>query len=397
MRFGADRLAAEPRLLTEALGHAPARLALLTNDAVRLAGDPQRPTRLALLEAGLPIVRLFSPEHGLGASAADGAAVADARDPLTGLPVTSLYGDTLRPPAEALQQCDAVLSDLPDIGVRCYTYAWTLTHVIDACAAAGVPVIVLDRPNPLGGEPASTEGPMLELAFASFLGRLPIPLRHGLTQGELALLWQRERCAHADLRVIPCEGWARHQLWPDTGLPFVPTSPAIRRFEAALLYAGTCLFEATNLSIGRGTPLAFEAVGAPWLQAAPLAERLAERGLPGLAAEPTRFTPGTGPWAGEACQALRLVVGDPRRVRPVAAGLALLAEIAALHRAELRWATYPTAANPSGTGHLERLVGTAAVRAALEAAPGAIDDVVVAGWTDVAGWEARRRLVTRYR
>ncbi len=389
MRFGADRLAAEPRLLAAVLGRAPRRLALLTNDAVRLASDPERRTRTALLEAGLPLVRLFSPEHGLGAAAPDGAAVGDATDPLTGLPVTSLYGESLRPAPEVLAGLDAVLGDLPDIGVRCYTYAWTLTHVIDACAAAGVPVVVLDRPNPLGAALASAEGPLLEPAHASFLGRFPVPLRHALTLGELALLWQREQCPATDVRVLECEGWARDRPWPETGLPFVPTSPAIHRFEAALLYAGTCLFEATNLSVGRGTPLAFEAVGAPWLRATSLLERLGRRHLPGLSTEPARFTPATGPWAGDECHAVRLVVQEARRVRPVAAGLALLAEVAALHPGELRWATYPTAANPSGAGHLERLAGTAAVGAAIETDPRAVDDDVVARWTAVPGWGRR--------
>jgi len=396
MRFGADRLAADPRLLAEALGRAPARLGLLTNDAVRLARDPEERTRAALLEAGLPLVRLFSPEHGLGAAAPDGAAVADTADPLTGLPVTSLYGEALRPAPDVLADIGAVLCDLPDIGARCYTYAWTLTHVIDACAAAGVPVVVLDRPNPLGGRIESAEGPMLEPAHESFLGRLPIPLRHALTLGELALLWRRERRPAADVRVIRCSGWARHQLWPDTGLPFVPTSPAIRRFQAALLYPGTCLFEATNLSVGRGSALSFEAVGAPWLRATSLVDRLASRRLPGLALEPAHFTPTTGPWAGEEYEAVRLVVREPRRVRPVAAGLALLAGVAALHPGELAWARYPTAANPSGTGHLERLVGTAEVGAAIAAAPADVDDDVVARWTDVAGWPPRWRAVAIY-
>ncbi len=396
MRFGADRLVAEPRLLAEALGRAPARLGLLTNDAVRLAADPEHRTRAALLAAGLPIVRLFSPEHGLGAAAPDGAAVADAADALTGLPVISLYGDSLQPPAEALADLDAVLCDLPDVGVRCYTYAWTLTHVIDACATAGVPIVVLDRPNPLSGALASVEGPLLEPAYASFLGRFPVPLRHALTLGELALLWRDEIRPDADVRVWRCDGWSRDRPWPETGLPFVPTSPAIRRFEAALLYAGTCLFEATTLSVARGTPLAFEAVGAPWLRATALVERLRRHRLPGLTPEPARFTPATGPWAGEACEALRLVVRDARRARPVAAGLVLLAEAAALHPGELKWATYPTAANPTGAGHLERLVGTGAVRTALERAPGEVDEAVVARWTMSPGWSSRWESVRLY-
>lgn len=391
MLFGADRLAADPPLLG-----GPQRLGLLTNDAVRCAGDPELRTRVALLRAGLPIVRLFSPEHGLGARAPDGAPIPGGTDPLTGLPVVSLYGESLRPTPEALVDLDAVLCDLPDIGARCYTYAWTLTHLIDACADAGVPVWVLDRPNPLGGLPESAEGPLLQPAYASFLGRLAVPARHSLTLGELALLWRARACPAADVRVLPCSGWSRRQLWPQTRLPFVPTSPAIVRFEAALLYPGTCLFEATNLSVARGTPRSFEAIGAPWLRATSLAARLAARRLPGVAPEPASFTPSIGPWAGEQCEAVRIRVSDARRVRPVALGLSLLADVAALHPGEFRWASYPTAANPGGAGHLERLVGTAAVREAVDAAPDAVDDGVVAHWTAVPGWATELDSVALY-
>lgn len=389
MHFGADLLAAEPGLL----GH-PRHLGLLTNDAARLAADAARPSRLALVECGLPLVRLFTPEHGLGVDAADGAAVSDGLDSLTGRPVVSLYGEALRPPPSTLEDLDGVLCDLPDVGARFYTYAWTLTHVIDACADAGVPVWVLDRPNPLGGTLESAEGPILEPALTSFLGRLPVPVRHSLTLGELALLWRTEACPNADVRVIRCEPWQRSRLWPDTGLPFVPTSPAIVRFEAALLYPGLCFFEATNLSVGRGSDLSFEAVAAPWLQATALVARLAERRLPGIVPEPVELTPGLPPHAGERCAGVRLRVLDARAVRPVAAGLALLAEVAALH-AELRWRGYPTAANPSGEGHLDRLTGTPEVRLALEHIEG-IDDARIARWTATPGWRERTRPILLY-
>jgi uncharacterized protein YbbC (DUF1343 family) len=240
------------------------------------------------------------------------------------------------------------------------------------------------------------EGPLLEPAHASFLGRHTIPIRHSLTLGELASLWRAETRPDADVRVVLCEGWRRDALWPDLGLRFVPTSPAITRFEAALLYPGICLFEATNLSVGRGSPLSFEAVGAPWLQATTLAARLVARDLPGLAPEPVRFTPSVGPHAGQSCEAVRMRVLDPHRVRPVAAGIALLSEIAALHRAELRWADYPTAANPTGAGHLERLAGTAALRRALEAATAPLDAAAIGRLTAAPGWSERAGSVARY-
>ena len=396
MLFGADRLAADPRVLEGTLGRRPRRLALLTNDAVRLAGDPERRTRAALVEAGLPIVRLFSPEHGLGAAAPDGAAVGDTADPLTRLPVVSLYGESLRPPRAALDGLDAVLCDLPDIGVRCYTYVWTLTHVIDACAEAHVPVVVLDRPNPASGRLETAEGPMLEAEYSSFIGRHTVPLRHALTLGEMALLWRRERQLQADVRVIACDGWRRDQLWPELGLPFVPTSPALRRFEAALLYAGTCLFEATNLSVGRGCAVSFEGVGAPWLRAEQVLEHMHGRRLPGLSVERVQFTPGIGPHAGESCEGVRLVVANAAAARPVSAAMTLLAAIAAEHRAEFRWALYPTAANPSGEGHIERISGSAALRRAVQTDPAGLDAEAIAQLVATPGWAARHDAVTLY-
>jgi uncharacterized protein YbbC (DUF1343 family) len=349
-----------------------------------------------LLSAGLPIVRLFTPEHGLRADAPDGASVAGGTDPLTGLEAVSLYGERMRPAPDSLADLDAVLCDLPDIGVRYYTYTWTLTHVIDACAEAGLPLWVLDRPNPLGGDLAAVEGPLLEPARESFIGRHSIPIRHSLTAGELARLWQRERRPDADVRVIECDGWRRHLLWPDSGLPFVPTSPAIRRFEAALLYAGLCVFEATNASVGRGSVLSFEAVGAPWLEEERVVERLEERRLPGVACDVVRFVPGIGPHVGAECRGVRLAVREPAAVRPVALGLALLADVAALHPGRFAWAPYPTAANPAGTAHLERLLGTDRIGRALEDAPDRVDAARLAEWTSAPGWADRWAAVRIY-
>lgn len=382
--FGADRVAADPALLGPVR-----RVGLATSDAARTAADPDRSARSALIAAGVPIVRLFSPEHGIRVDAPDGAAVRDDHDTETGRPVVSLYGDRFAPAPESLADLDAVLVDLPDLGVRFYTYAWTLTHIIDACADAGLPVVVLDRPNPLGGALTTVEGPILEPAWASFIGRHTLPIRHGLTLGELATLWQRERRPDADVRVITCTGWERDRLWPETGLPFVPTSPAIPTFDAALLYAGLCLFEATNLSVARGSPLSFRAVGAPWLDTDPVLDRLADRSLPGIRPRGDRFTPGLPPHAGNPCEAIRFDVVQPRLVRPVAAALALLCDIAATHPNHFARAPYPTAANPSGTHHLERLLGTALPVAAIERAPGDVTDAVIRDWVAVPGWEPR--------
>jgi uncharacterized protein YbbC (DUF1343 family) len=391
LRFGADVLGAGGVLPVAAR-----RVGLVTNDAARLAADDRQRTRVALQRAGVPLVRLFSPEHGLPADAPDGAAVADALDPLTRLPVVSLYGDRLAPADAALHDLDCMLFDVPDVGARFYTYAWTLTHVIDACVAAAIPVVVLDRPNPAGGALAGVEGPLLEPAHCSFLGRLEIPVRHGVTLGELGLLWQRERQPDADVRVIPCENWDRRGTWHRTGLPFVPASPAIRDADAALLYAGLALFEATNVSVGRGSALSFRAVGAPWLDAGRVLDRFARRMTPGIAVMADTFTPAAGPHAGTTCRALRIDVVEPDRVRPVALGLALLADIAAVHRADFAWAGYPTAANPSGAGHLERLLGSTRVASVLVREPARVDAAFIAAAVAAPGWDARRREVLLY-
>jgi uncharacterized protein YbbC (DUF1343 family) len=377
--FGIDRALATP-------GSLPGPLGLVTNDSARTAQDPGLPSRLALQRAGVDLARLFSPEHGLGADAADGTPVAHGVDPLTGLPVTSLYGASLRPPAETLTGLEAVLFDLPDVGARFYTYVWTLSHVMEACARVGVPVVVLDRPNPLGGELAAAEGPLLDVeAFGSFTGRATIPIRHSLTVGEVARLWKAERKLDLDLRIVPCRGWRRSMHWPDTGLPFVPTSPAMPSYESALLYPGVGLLEATNLSVGRGTVRPFQTVGAPWLAADATARAFNSLGRPGIKAESRSFTPRNEPHAGLPCKGVFLRVTDPRVFRPVGAALHLLAAVIRVHGGELRWALYPTAANPSGEGHFERLAGRAGIREVLEESPADLADNIDA-WTSVPGW-----------
>jgi uncharacterized protein YbbC (DUF1343 family) len=382
VHFGIDQLLDETGLVE-------GRVGLVTNDAARMARDSAMRSRVALQQAGFNLVRLFSPEHGLGASAADGATVAGGRDPLTDLPVVSLYGEHLRPATETLTDLDAVIFDLPDIGARFYTYIWTMSHVLEACAEAGVQFIVLDRPNPLGGELAAAEGPMLDTGrFSSFVGRASIPIRHSLTVGELARLLNAEWNLNAKLDVIPCAGWSRAIHWPDTGLPFVRTSPAIPSYQSALLYPGLCLFEATNLSAGRGTEFPFQVIGAPWLNANAIAGNFNSAEVHGLKAERIPFTPKQNPFAGIHCQGVRLRIEDEGCARPVAAGLHLLAAVISSHGGDFQWANYPTAANPSGEGHFERLIGRAGIRNVLEECP---PDLArhIPQWTSTTGWVDR--------
>lgn len=384
IRFGVDRLIADQHLLGEAR-----RVGLVTNDAARLADDATRHSRIALLEAGVPLARLFGPEHGLTAQAADGTTVADGTDPLTGLPVVSLYGERFRPELASLSDLDAVLFDIPDVGARFYTYTWTLFHVLAACADAQVPLVVLDRPNPSGGEIASAEGPVLEADCRSFVGEDAIPIRHQLTHGELAMLWRRERFANARLEVVTCDGWQRAMQWPQCGLPWVPTSPAMPSFASAQVYAGSCLFEATNLSVGRGTDAPFQQVGAPWLDVGAVLSDLARRVPRGAEFNEVTFVPDSGPYAGERCRGVHITVTAHSTFRPVATGFLLLAAIATTHRLRLQWARYPTAANPGGEGHFERLVGRRGIRRYFDGSPQRIDSSLVSAWTDTGDWEAR--------
>ena len=368
------------------------RVGLVTNNvattfAVGSASAPLTPTRLALSRAGVDLAVLFAPEHGLGASAADGEAVGETVDALTGLPVISLYGQRVRPTAEMLDGLDLLLFDIPDIGARFYTYIWTLSHVMEACAEVGLPLWVLDRPNPLGGDLAAAEGPMLDEATVStFVGRWSMPIRHSLTAGELALLWNSSRQLDVDLTVVPARDWQRRQQWPDTGLPFLPLSPNMPNFEAALLYPGTCLFEGTNLSEGRGTGNPFQQCGAPWLDPITVAEAFNRLGLPGVLARAVEFNPTAGKYAGQTCNGIMLHVSDRTALRPVRTGLHLLHCITARHPDDFVGLPYPTAANAPGHGHFDRLVGRLDIRPRFRV-PDRMEDALIGQWTECGPWQ----------
>jgi uncharacterized protein YbbC (DUF1343 family) len=288
---------------------------------------------------GARLVALFAPEHGLTGAAQDHAPIATTRDPASRLPVHSLYGGRRAPTAPMLAGLDALVCDLQDVGARYYTFVWTMALAMGACARAGVRMIVLDRPNPLGG--ARVEGNVLDPRFASFVGLYPLSVRHGMTIGELALYLNSRHGLRCDLDVIPMSGWRRAMLWEETGLPWVPPSPNMPTPDTARVYPGACLIEATNLSEGRGTTRPFEWVGAPFIDAKDLAGALNAEGLPGVSFRPCRFRPTFHKWKGRACGGVQLHVTDRRRFKPYVTGLVLIATVLHLYPRHFRWRKPP--------------------------------------------------------
>jgi uncharacterized protein YbbC (DUF1343 family) len=293
----------------------------------------------ALRRRDFRLAALFAPEHGLAASLQDQAAVGTSRDPATGLPVHSLYGKNLAPTGAMLEGLDALVFDLQDIGVRYYTFIWTMLLALRACARARLPFIVLDRPNPLGGE--RIEGNWPDPAFASFVGLLPLPALHGMTAGELARYFNAVEGLGADLHVVPLAGWRRSMRFDETGLPWVLPSPNMPTLETATVYGGMCLLEGTNLSEGRGTTRPFEIAGAPFVDGRRLAVALNKKRLPGVCFRPLGFRPTFGKWAGQSCGGAQLHVSDPRRFPSFLAGLHVLQTARALWPARFRWKAPP--------------------------------------------------------
>lgn len=303
-----------------------ARVALLTNQTGR-ARDGGRTVDLLQAAPRVDLRILLSPEHGL-----DGvldAAVDDSRDEETGLPIYSLYGARRRPTDEMLRGIDTVVVDLQDAGARFYTYAATTAYVMEMAAARNIRVVVLDRPNPITG--VAVEGPVLDEAQTGFTGYLPMPIRHGLTLGELARVFNGERPIGARLDVVPVRGWTRGLWFDETGLTWVNPSPNLRSVVQAALYPGLGAIEGTNISVGRGTDAPFERLGAPWIDGEALAARLNARQLAGVRIDPVVFTPTSSVHAGQACSGVSLVVTDRGLLRPVRLGLEIAAALVDLH------------------------------------------------------------------
>ncbi len=298
------------------------------------------PTAEALLTGGFRLRALFGPQHGMWGEKQDNMVESGPfRDPRTGLPVHSLYGDVRRPTPEMLEGLDAVLFDLQDVGVRVYTFVWTMALAMEACAEAGVRFVVLDRPNPIGGE--LREGPLLREDFASFVGLHPVPLRHGLTSGELARWLVGERGIGCELEVIPCGDWRRATIWRETGLPWVLPSPNLPTPDTCTVYPGMVLLEGTNLSEGRGTTKPFELFGAPYLDPYALVEALEAADLPGVRLRPCHFEPTFQKHAGVVCGGAQLHVTDPQVFRPVRTAVASIRAARELAPDEFAWREPP--------------------------------------------------------
>lgn len=283
---------------------------------------------------------LFTPQHGLYAEKQDNMIESEDRsDPLLKIPVFSLYGKTRIPTAQMLSHIDTLIVDLQDVGTRVYTFMYTVSYCMEAARRFGKDVVILDRPNPLGGLHA--EGNCLAPAWQSFVGRYPIPMRHGLTMGELALLFNDAFGIGCRLEVIPMRGWQRTMFFEDTGLPWVPPSPNLPTSASALVYPGQVIWEGTNVSEGRGTTQPFELFGAPYLAPEKILDFLETREMDGILLRPLEFEPTSNKWQGKRCRGFQMHILCPKALRPYRTSLKLLAAILACHKDRFAWKPPP--------------------------------------------------------
>lgn len=375
------------------------RVALVANRASVVDG---RSLIDLMVEAeSVDLVAIFAPEHGLRADAGAGELVADGIDPVTGLPVFSLYGDTRSPSPESLGNVDVLVYDLQDVGARFYTYTATMGLAMQAAAKAQIPFVVLDRPNPIGNR---IGGSMRMADQTSFVSQYPVPALHGMTSGELARAIKGEGWLdgldNLDLRIVPLSGWAPDMVWADTGLDWFPPSPGLPTADAALAYPTTVLFEATTLSFGRGTDRPFQQIGAPWLDGAALAEVLNQSGLVGVRFDAVTFTPTASDIAaapqyeGQELSGVRVVVSDGGTVEQAAVAVHLLgAVLAQAEQLNESAADQPAVEVIDRPAFLDLLTGDAAVRLALEA--GTAPTEIVSSWR--AEHDAFDSIRSRYR
>ena len=313
----------------------------------------------ALRGAGVNIGALYGPEHGVRGDVADGKEVLSYTDPHTGIPVYSLYGPTKKPTAEMLKDIDVLIFDIQDIGARFYTYLYTMSYSIQACGENRKKAIVLDRPNPVGGD--AVEGNILDTRFSSFVGLHPIPIRHGFTLGEAARFFNSELGYNTDLEVVPCQGWKRAMYYDETGLPWIMPSPNMPSMDAAIMYTGLCYIEGTNISEARGTSKPFEMVGAPFIDAYKLADHMNGLGIPGVKFRPTSFFPNSSKHKDQQCFGVQPHVMDRSKLQTTLLGLSLIKALHDLFPNDFQF----RAPGPSGKSFFDLLLGTDAVRKAI--------------------------------
>ena len=353
------------------------RAGLITNQS---AVDRARTPDIDLIAGhkDLKLVALFAPEHGIRGTVAAGEKIKDEVDSKTGVPVYSLYMTEDRgPTAEMLKDVDVLVYDLQEVGGRTWTYVSTMALSMQAAKAKGIPFVVLDRPNPIGGE--IVEGAMLDPKFKSFVGIYPIPARHGMTVGELAKLFNEKYGIGSDLIVIKADNWRRSQWLDETGLPWTNPSPNLRSLAALNNYPGTVYFEGTSLSEGRGTDRPFEQIGAPWLNATEVARVMNARGLPGVRFEAITMPvePNANKYKGLTIPAIRFAITDRQAYRPVRTALLLIAEIKRQHPADFEWRSA-----------IDRLTGTDKVRLAIDA--GTLEPLLAEWDREAAEFKASR-------
>ncbi|OZU88836.1 hypothetical protein CIL03_11165 [Virgibacillus indicus] len=306
------------------------------------------------------LTALYGPEHGVRGDAQAGEYVEYYIDETTGLPVYSLYGQTRKPTPEMLENVDVLLFDIQDVGTRFYTYIYTMAYAMEAAQENGKEFIVLDRPNPLGGQ--KVQGPVLDPDYASFVGNYPIPLRHGMTVGELARLFNEEFGIGADLTVVEMNGWKRNMYYDDTPLEFVMPSPNMPTLDTALVYPGAALIEGTNVSEGRGTTKPFELIAAPFVDSTEFAQALKDLGLPGVKFRAASFTPSFSKHAGTLSHGVQIHVTNKKAFKPIETGLHIVKTLHDMYPEDFEF----RAENSQGVSFFDNLIGNGWVREAIE-------------------------------
>lgn len=347
------------------------RIGLVTNHT---AIDRELRSAIDLLHTDprFELAHLYGPEHGVRGDVQAGVHVGRAVDGETGLPVESLYGETRKPTPEMLDGVDVLVFDIQDAGARFYTYISTMVLSMEGASEAGIPYVVLDRPNPITG--VHIEGPMLDPQFESFVGIHPVPTRHGLTVGELARLVAADR-GWPEPTVIRMQGWQRDMWYDETGLPFVQASPNLPTLDSLTVYTGTCIFEATTLSEGRGTTRPFEYIGAPWINVTELVAELRSRDLAGVGFRPASFVPMFSKHQGDTCSGVQLHILDRETFRPVEVGVHLVHAIKHLNGSQFAWRP------GSATGMSANLLyGSEVLHTMIDA--GASPEEIMATWDD---------------